>query len=95
MRVTVTVGQALAELAMKRLVMRQAMAILATGRGGVWPLVAVNTVYPAVIRDCLREIPGFLNVTNLAEFRRHPTGRHDLKWLVGRMTAETIRIRLQ
>lgn len=95
MRVTVTVVHALPEATMQRLVVRQAMAILATGRGGMGPLVAVNTVYPAVIRDCLREIPGFLNVTNLAEFRRHPTGRHDLKRPVGRMTAETIRIRLQ
>ena len=63
MRITVTVVHALPEATMQRLVVRQAMAILATGSGGMWPLVTVNTVYPAVIGDCLREIPGFLNVT--------------------------------
>ena len=50
-------------------------------------LMAEDTVYPTVIRNCLSKIPGFLDVANLAECRRNPTVWHNLKGAVGRMAA--------
>jgi hypothetical protein len=58
-------------------------------------LVAENTVYRTVIRGRLGKILGLLDVANLAESRRNPTGRHDLKRAMRLMAASTVGIHLR
>ena len=66
MRILVTL-KALPMLVMNNLGVRQAMTLLAGRSGGMHALVAIGTVYAAVIRIRISKIAGLLCVANLTE----------------------------
>jgi hypothetical protein len=51
------------------------------------PFVAIDTLYGAMIGICLGQIVCLFFVTDMAESYRNITGRHNLQWAVGLVTA--------
>ncbi len=86
--------QTLTELTVNCPVMRQAMALLASRRRGVEPLVTVDTIDATMVGFGCGQIGGSLLVTNSALRVRHITDRNNHQRLVGGVTTPAIRLGL-
>lgn len=75
--------------------MRQAMAVLATGRCRMRAVMAINAAQRPMVRGRSGKIAGFLVMAGLAECRGKAGGRLNLQWAVCLpMAFKTVRVRL-